>query len=315
MIFGIVATGLAHFGLKEASVPEGAQKIDIVGNISLSAGLGLVLAGISLFSIGLISLGVLGLMAAVGAGVLVIFFTVERTVEQPMIDLSLFRNLPFTMGNVMIFLNGLVRGGVTLVLALYLEGPTMGLDSFTAGTFLVPLTATVAIFGPLAGYLSDKYGSYRFPILGMAIAAIGFVMLAQLGYTSTFGSLFVPLVIAGTGFGIFAAPNRASIMNSVEPGSRGVASAASTTFISVGATLSQGIVFLVMALIIPIQDVQKVMLGSTSAIQQGGWIDGFIASIHYIYILSALAMIFGIVFSLAIRERRQPPSSTLDAGH
>jgi EmrB/QacA subfamily drug resistance transporter len=309
---GVVATGLAYIRLKETSVVEGAQKIDFAGNISFSAGLGSFLAGISLFSIGLISFGALGLLSIVGGALLAIFFRVEKRVVQPMIDLSLFRNLPFTMGNVMIFLNGLVRGSVTLVLSLYLQGPTMRLDSFTAGTFLVPLTASVAIFGPLSGYLSDKYGSYRLPILGMALATVGFVILAQLGYSSTFGSLLVPLAIAGTGFGIFAAPNRASIMNSVGPQARGVASAASTTFISVGATLSQGIVFLVMALIIPIQDVQKVMFGSSGAIQQSGWIDGFIASIHYIFILSAVVMVFGIAFSLAVKERRSPPSSVLD---
>jgi len=304
---GVIATSLAYFRLKEMSVVEGAQKIDILGNVSFAAGLGLFLAGISLFAIGEISLSLLGLSTAVGASLLVIFYFAEKRVEQPMIDFSLFRNMRFTMGNVLIFLNGLVRGSLTLLLSLYLQGPTMGLDSFTAGTFLVPLTASVAIFGPLSGYLSDKYGAHKLTMLGMAISTIGFIILAQLGYTSTFASLFVPLVIAGTGFGIFAAPNRASIMNSVGAQARGVASATSTTFIQIGFILSQGMVFLIMALIIPLQDVQKVMVGSGSAIQRSGWVGGFITSIHYIYILSAGVMIVGIGLSLLFQEKRERP--------
>ena len=198
---GVIATALAYFGLKELSVSEEAKEIDVVGNISFAGGLGLFLVGISFFSIGLISLSLLALLALVGGFVLVIFLMAEKRVEQPMIDLSLFRNIRFTMGSVMIFLNGLVRGSATLVLSLYLQGPTMGFDSFAAGVFLVPLTAAIAIFGPSSGYLSDRYGQHRFTILGMAISAVGFIILANLGYTSTFASLFVLLAIAGVVLG------------------------------------------------------------------------------------------------------------------
>ena len=313
---GAVATGLAYFGLKERSVAERGQKIDVVGNVTFAAGLGLFLAGISLFAIGVISVGLLELSALIGVSVLGIFVYAETKVQQPMIDLSLFKNLPFTMGNILIFLNGLARGSMTLVLSLYLQGPTMGLDPFTAGTFLVPLTASLAISGPLSGYISDRYGTFKLPILGMVISAIGFVILAQLGYTSTFAALFVPLVVAGIGFGIFAAPNRASIMNSVQARARGVAAATSTTFISIGFTLSQGIVFLFMSLAIPVQDVQKVMIGSASTIQQGGWIDGFIASIHYIYIFSAAIMVAGTALALLTSGKSPQPidEDTLQAG-
>ena len=83
-----------------------------------------------------------------------------------MLALSLFRIREFAAGNLAIVLNSLARGAVTLVLVFYLQGPSMSSSPFTAGVFLIPTSASLAFFGPISGWLSDRYGARLLSTLG-----------------------------------------------------------------------------------------------------------------------------------------------------
>ena len=89
------------------------------------------------------------------------------------------------------------------------------MSPFETGTYLIPVFVTLAIFGPLSGWLSDKYNSRFFSALGLLITGIGFLLLTQLQIKVNFIELLIPFILIGAGMGIFASPNRASIMNSV----------------------------------------------------------------------------------------------------
>ena len=143
----------------------------------------------------------------------------------PMLALSMFRVREFAAGNLAIVLNSLARGAVTLVLVFYLQGPSMQLNAFTAGVFLIPTSASLAFFGPISGWLSDRYGA-RPSGDDRPDSLLGGVPPPSRGSArqTTFLELAVPLVFVGSGMGIFAAPNRASIMNSVPAEDRGLAS-------------------------------------------------------------------------------------------
>jgi hypothetical protein len=129
-------------------------------------------------------------------------------------------------------------------------------------------------------------------------------MLMNLGATASFIDLLSPLLLIGAGMGVFASPNRASIMNSVKSFRRGVAAATSTTLILIGRTLSLGIAFLIMAGIMPIQQIKTIILGDTSAILTTTAITNtatqlmigkFLISMHMIFLLSAIFMLAAII--------------------
>jgi len=163
--------------------------------------------------------------------------------EDPMLRLSLFRNRLFAAGTLAIFLNSLARGCVLLVLVFYLQGPNMNLGPLEAGVFLLPNTITIAVFGPLAGYLSDKRGPRLVATVGLVTSAIGLLLLTQLPSAVTFWQLAFPLALVGTGMGIFAPPNRSSVMSSVAPEDRGIAAGISTTLINLGNSVSRSVAF------------------------------------------------------------------------
>ena len=294
---GIFATAWSHYKLRELAKISRGEKLDLVGNITFAGGLALVLTGITMYVISTLSFDNLLLMTGGGIGLLVVFVAIERRTPQPMFDLSLFRIRLFTAGNVAIFLNALARGAVSLVLVFYLQGPTMGLDPLTAGLFLVPISMSLALFGPVSGWLSDRYGARLLASVGLGVSSVGFLFLSGIGPTVTFQQLALPLVFVGSGMGLFASPNRASIMNSVPETERGVASGTSTTLINVGGTLSLALAFAVMALTTPVKDLQLVFLGVPSS-SSAPWIGSFVGSIRSVYYLSTIFLLVAIVPSV-----------------
>jgi EmrB/QacA subfamily drug resistance transporter len=299
---GIFATIWSHYRLRELAELNRKERMDIPGNITLAVGLTILLVGITLGSIAIIEPILFYFLTVIGVSMIVGFVLIERRVEYPMLNLGLFRIRLFTAGNVAIFLNALARGAVSLVLVFYLQGPTMHLDPLTAGLFLIPISASVAAFGPVSGWISDKHGARALSTLGLVVSSVGFLMLTQIGETVTFDGLLLPLVLIGSGMGIFTSPNRASVMNAVPPAARGLASGTSATLINLGLTFSLGISFAAMTVSTPIAYLTPIFLGTSSG---GGLvISEFISSIRTVYLLSTIFLLVAIIPSLMRGPRK-----------
>src|SRR6188472_3057199 len=244
---GVFATIWTHTKLRELGTIK-KEQIDWIGNATFAIGLFLILVGLSLIGL---------------------FVFVETNVIKPMIDLSLFKIRSFLGGNIAIFFNAIARGAFTLIMTFYLQGPTMKLSPLDAGVYLLPVSIALSIFGPFSGWISDRYRSRVISSIGLFISAIGFFMLTSLGIKSTFIETLLPLAMIGAGMGIFASPNRASIMNSVPRYQRGIAAGTSTMFVLSGSTLSVGLAFLIMSHTIPLNYIESIFLGTIETTTKG----------------------------------------------
>ena len=302
---GIIATIWAHHNLKELAVIKKGQRMDVVGNVSFAGGIGLILTGITFYATA--SAGLKTVIAMIVGGIIILlsFMAFELRTDHPMFDLKLFRIRLFAAGNFAIFLNALARGAVTFVLVFYLQGPTMKLNPFTAGLFLVPTSISLSFFGPISGWFSDKYGARLISTVGLIVSAIGFLFLTRLGSVTTFNSLLLPLVLIGSGMGIFASPNRASIMNSCPPPERGIASGMSSTLVNVGSIFSMGMAFFVMSLAVPMTSLEGIFLGTSHSGISGPLIQSFIGSIHSLFFISAVILAIAIAPSVLRGKKSQ----------
>jgi len=292
---GSFATIWAHLKLKELAKIERKAKFDFLGNLVFGLSIVLVLLAITLFSLTDLGTEFFYIMMFSGLLLMLVFIEIERKTRSPMMDLSLFKIKNFTLGNIAIFFNALARGAITLVLTLYLQGPTMDLSPLEAGIYLTPLSVSLAVLGPISGRLSDKYGQRFFAVLGLAVSIVGFALLTQIGYSSTFEELLIPLIFSGAGMGIFASPNRASIMNSVPAHRRGIASGISTTLNNVGQTLSLGLSFAIMGQRVPKEYLLDIFSGTGT--QSNYWVSDFIDSMHEIFMLSIGFLIIALIAS------------------
>jgi EmrB/QacA subfamily drug resistance transporter len=303
---GLVATLRARADLHEIARPEEHPQIDWIGNIAFALGLTLVLLGVTLGALGDLSGSAAIATLAAGLVLLIAFVWIESWVASPMLDLRLFRNRVFASSTTATLLNALARGAFTFVLVFYLQGPPRYLDPFTAGLFLIPVSASLATFGPVSGWLSDRYGSRWFPIAGVVVSAAGFLWLATIGPSDSLAQLTPPLVVVGAGMGLFAAPNRATMMTAVPPGRRGVASGVGTTFLNTGATVSLGLTLVIMSAVVPRSALEVILTGGT--IQHGAVsvAAGFLDSIHLIFLVSA-GLILSSLLPLLLQRRRGAP--------
>jgi MFS family permease len=156
----------------------------------------------------------------------------------------------------------------------------------------------------LSGFLSDRFGQRLFATAGLIVSLVGFLMLTQIGRTTTFWQLALPLAFVGAGTGLFLSPNRASIMNSVPAKARGIASGTSTTVLVAGMSFSIALAFYVLTLTVPVTDLQTIFIGGT-AVGAAPWIDSFIESIHNVYYLSAAFLLLGIIPSVVRGQSRE----------
>lgn len=316
---GIFATVWARARLRElARIVRGAQ-FDIGGNLTFAGGLASVLVGLTLGSLG--SLPARGEVAlvVVGGALLLAFVVLETRVPHPMFRLGLFRNRHFAAGNVAILLNALARGAFTFVMVFYLQGPPLFLSPITAGFFLIPVSVSLATVGPVSGYLSDRYGARVFATSGLLVSALGFLWLTTFGPGAPFLGLLGPFVLVGAGMGLFASPNRASIMNSVPPESRGVASGISTTLVNASATFSLAVAILVISSVMGLPQVEAIFLGTgVNGVYPPALVDSFVRSIHFVFYLSTGLLLAALIPSAlrdpwkraAIRpDARSPPAS------
>jgi EmrB/QacA subfamily drug resistance transporter len=297
---GIFATVWAFSKLKELGTTK-KEKIDWLGNLLFAGGLIVLLVGITFGSFHLLNIFETILFILAGFSLLILFYKNEKKVSFPMMDLTLFRLRLFTSSNIAIFLNSLARGAFTFVMVFYLQGPTMLLSPLDSGIYLIPVSLALAIVAPITGWFFDKYRSQVISQAGLIVSAIGFVMLTTMGSTISYADAILPLALIGAGMGIFTSPNRATIMNSVPSNRRGVAAGISTTLVMTGSAFSIGLVFLIFSALLPSESVNVIFSGSAdhtslNSIQFNNTnLDGFILSIHVIFIISALLMISSVL--------------------
>jgi len=221
------------------------ERFDLAGSIIYSIALLLIMYGFSQLST------VRGLWFIL-PGVLAIFAFVkwETKVENPVLEISLFRNnRVFAFSNLAALINYSATFAVTFLLSLYLQY-IKALTPETAGLILLPQPVTQAFFSPFAGRLSDRIEPRIIASIGMALTAVGLFLFIFLGEKTTVAFIVGTLILLGFGFALFSSPNTNAVMSSVENRFYGVASGTIGTMRMMGMVLSMGITILIFSVYI-----------------------------------------------------------------
>ena len=300
---GAFATLWAYRKLRELGTVQ-HERIDIPGNILFAGGLTAFLVGLTLGALsGYTPID----LAMMGAGLLMVggFVYVELHSRTPLMDLTLFKIRAFTAGILSNFLASIARSGVSLVLTIFFQGALL-YDAFRAGLSLIPFAVAFVSLGPLAGYLSDKYGARGFTTAGLLISTGGLAGLSLIPANISYTVLALLMILVGAGGGMFVAPNMSSIMTSAPVTRRGVASGMSATLVTTGALLSLSISFAIVGTSIPPNVLQAVFAGIPLPPGATPSIDLFVGPMHIIFLIMAAMSLIAVVPS-ALRGHRPGP--------
>jgi len=160
-------------------------------------------------------------LGAAGLG-LVAFVLLESRISQPMVDLHLFGNLLFSMNLLMAFLVFIVMAGM-FILPFYLQ-LVLNLSSSVIGLLMMVHPIGMGIVAPLAGYLSDRFGSRIISLVGLISIAAGCLALSTVKEGMTPLQFLPRTLLFGIGMGLFQAPNNSAVMSTVPPDRLGIGS-------------------------------------------------------------------------------------------
>jgi EmrB/QacA subfamily drug resistance transporter len=287
---GVIGTLWAWLQLKElVSIPQG-QKFDYVGTTLFTMGMLLFLIALSFGGFMGWSNPYIILLFVLSVVLLAWFVYVEGKIDQPMLDLRLFKTRILAFAYTSTMLNGIARGAVTFLLIFYLQG-VKAMDPLKAGIFLAPFALSMMVTSPISGWLSDRLGARTLSSVGLLISAVGLLGLSMISVNTSLTELVIWMLIMGFGSGMFASPNTSEIMRSVPPDKRGIASGTRTMMNNAGQVISIALSMGIISSGISSQAMQALFVGAQVG-SQGLAVGQFMSGLREAFFIS---MIFSLI--------------------
>ena len=176
--------------------------------------------------------------AAGGLGLLagVVFVRRQRRIPSPLVDIRLFRNPVFSgaLATQLVALIALI--GLLFFFSQYLQ-LVRGHTALEAGLLEMPMMLASMAVVIFVGRVVARLGLGRAIGSGLAVSAVGLLVLAGAESLEGYGWLAVALVLIGGGLGLAFTLSTDAAVGAVEPHRAGTASALSETSYELGAAL------------------------------------------------------------------------------
>jgi EmrB/QacA subfamily drug resistance transporter len=230
----------AQFLLKEHPVTKGKEKLDFRGAVTFFLALVCLLFVLTQGQrMGWFSPWIL-LLSSAGILLLIAFILMERKIEQPMLDLKMFKSRLFSIAVISHILLYIATRSISFLMPFYLiDG--LGISASTSGVILMTIPAVTLVLSPFSGRLSDRLGTLALCGAGLILIALGTFMLSRLGEGTSIGVILVYLVIVGIGTGFFTSPNTSAIIGAAPQARLGSASAMIGTLRHIGMSIGLAI--------------------------------------------------------------------------
>ena len=225
------------------------------------------------------------------------FVVIERRRRSPMLDLSLFRSGTYAGANIAMLLVALAMFGVFFFVSLYMQN-VLGYSAVQAGAAFLPMTILIILVAPVAGKLSDKYGSRWLMTAGMVLLGVQLLYLSRLGVDASFWNLLPGFLVGGFGMAITMTPTVAAATRAVPVEKSGVGSAVLNAMRQVGGSV--GIA----------------LMGAIVAAEASGrpGLEGFMAGYERALFVAALIAFAGsiVAFALVRQEAARDEPASLE---
>ena len=219
----LVAIPVTIYAVQESRDPSAVRRVDFAGILTLTVGLGaLVLGLVQSNDYGWMSPRILTEFAIAVVG-LTAFGLLQWRQSDPMLDLSFFRNRTFNAGNATAFLVTFSMFATFFFLTIYMQ-TILGLSALETGVRFLPMTILIIVTAPIAGRLSDKYGSRWLLTGGMTMVSLSLFLESRITDSSGYLTLLPAFIVGGIGMGMTMSPMTAAVMGSVDRTKAGAAS-------------------------------------------------------------------------------------------
>ena len=203
--------------------PPGGQRFDYWGALTLCVSLLSLLVALTLGQYN--GFGDWTVLLLFGAWIvfLAAFIFIELRLDQPMLDLHLFRRGLFSVSLTTGFIVFVCLAGTLLLMPFYAEN-VLGYDPQQTGLLMATVPVALGTIAPVSGSLSDRFGSRPITVAGLAMLTVGFLAVSSLDAETTTLGYVLRFLPVGLGMGMFQSPNNSAIMGAAPRDRLGIAS-------------------------------------------------------------------------------------------
>ena len=176
-----------------------------------------------------------------GAALLAAFVACERSVREPMLDVSLFRNPRFAAASMSVTIAFFALFGFIFLITQFFQF-FKGYSPLSAGVHLLPVATAVGISSVLGTKLAVRFGTKLVVAAGLLMMAAFYAWVSTGTATLAYSTIAIQMVLFGTGMGFTSAPATEAIMGVVPPEKAGVGSAVNDTTRLLGGTLGVALI-------------------------------------------------------------------------
>lgn len=164
------------------------------------------------------------------------FLWIEARSRSPMVPLTLFRIPTFAVASIAGVVVNFTYYGLVFVFSLFFQILQQRSAQLTGLAFL-PMTLVLMGGNVLAGRLISRVGARLLMVLGLALAAMGYLLLLPMTIEGSYWSLVVPMMLAATGIALLVPTMTNATLASVDASRVGIAAGVLNTARQVGGLL------------------------------------------------------------------------------
>ena len=210
--------------------------MDYRGLVLIVAGVGLSVFGFQQSALWSWGNPAIWVSIAVGVVLLVVFYTVERRTESPLINVRIFENRTFTVENVILGLASMAFIPVFFFAAIYGQ-VALAEKATTSSLLILYFFLGFVVFAQIGGRMLDRTGAKRPVVFGCVLAAVGFALWAGKVTDLNSGAQVIYIVMAGAGMGLMLGQANTDAINRASRYSYGEATGITQTVRNYGASL------------------------------------------------------------------------------
>ena len=140
-----------------------------------------------------------------------IFIYHQLTTKEPLLDLRVFKNLNFTMGNILLIIITVGMYGALFYIPIFLQG-VMGIGALKAGLIMLPPALASAVMMPISGALYDKIGP-KVPVgIGIVIITLATLALSLIDIGTALSTIIAINIVRSMGMGLVMMPAQTALM-------------------------------------------------------------------------------------------------------
>lgn len=244
---GVVVLILAARYIRFPEQKTGTLRMDWPGSVSMVVSIVSLVLLLNEISGGRIFSPLLLIYLLVFSLSFILFLAVERRSSHPLLDLSVFRNLKFTLPNAALLCIFCAFFMVNLVGPFYFEG-VMDMKPSQVGLVFLIMPVIMVVASPATGWLYDRWQWNYLPVIGITLTGISMLLLAYGALSmelSLIVLLFIPLSL---GSALFQSPSNTEIMRALPVEKAGLASSVSATIRNLGMTIGVSLAGILLSL-------------------------------------------------------------------